>query len=122
MDNPQIKAEFELDTNGQPEAIHYGDQKHYKIKLYINDLPEDTYAVTYKLHESYYDPSREARNIHNKCEENITSYGDYVVQARIRRRSRVDSIARTLSDALETTYEGNANPAIAQAIQDIREN
>jgi transcription initiation factor IIF auxiliary subunit len=115
---PRIRAEFVLDKEKKDPIEVEGN---YRIKLFVEGAPDDTYAVTYKLHESYYDPLREARERPN-FEEEITSYGDYAVRAVIQRMKKSEEISETLSTALRRTYGDNPPPGINSAIQHIRAN
>jgi len=116
---PQICAEFVLDKEGnKPIAV---EGASFRIKLFIDGAPDDTHAVTYKLHESYYDRSREVREA-PRFEEEITSYGDYPVQAVIRRKKQSQVISEKLSAALERGYGKDASQAIRSAIAQIQKN
>jgi hypothetical protein len=119
MSNPNIVAHFILDPDGRPKVIETADQKHYMIKLQIKDAPNDTYAVNYRLHESYPDPLRESHNQAAGFAEDLTSYGDYTLQARIRRQSHVQTVASELSQALARGHADSLNPAIEAALKDI---
>jgi hypothetical protein len=118
---PKLTATFELDDDGEPKKIMQGDLSHYIINVGVDDPPPDTYAVTYKLHPSYYDPIREVRSKDNQFEENLTSYGDFQVQADLRTGKRVEAVAANLSEALQRGYEGKTTPQIAAAISAIKQ-
>ena len=122
MPSPVIKATFELDEMGRPEAIRRGNLKHYRIRLHIENAPDDTYAVTYMLHESYYKPVRESRDRAAGFAEDLTSYGDFTVQAKVRSREGVATIATPLSAALEAGHGAPLPPEIKSALEDIRAN
>ena len=113
-------ATFDLDEAGQPRFIRHGDRKHYGIRLRIAEPPPDTYAVTYLLHETYYDPVRESRDRVSGFAEDLTSYGDFTVQAKIRTRDGVQTVATPLSRALTDGHAPNLTPPIASAIEEIR--
>jgi hypothetical protein len=119
MKTPIIKATFELDEKGRPAAVSSGDLQHYRIKLKVDGAPPDTYAVTYVLDPSYHSPVREVRNSEASFEERLTSYGDYTIQAKIRSRDGITTIAVPLSRALLESYSGESNTAIAEALQNI---
>jgi flavin-binding protein dodecin len=119
MKTPTIKATFELDENGRPAAVSAGKLQHYRIKLQVDGAPPDTYAVTYVLDPSYHSPVREVRNSEASFEERLTSYGDYTVQAKIRSRDGITTIAVPLSKALLKTYSGESNTSIDEALQNI---
>lgn len=121
MNSPKIRAEFQLDEKGKPLAIDRNNLKHYKIRLYMVDVPEDAYAVVYRLDETYYDPTREVRRGAPDFEERITSYGDYVVKAEIRGKKSSDLSAVELSQALRDTYVSSSDEGIRRAILDIEE-
>ena len=117
---PEIKATFELDDHGDPVAIKRGDLNHYRIRLNLENAPEDTYAVTYTLHESYYEPVREARDKANKFEEDLTSYGDFVIQAQVRTREGIITTTVPLSTALAESQDEQITAKIESALLDIR--
>jgi len=117
---PEIKATFELDDHGDPVAIKRGDLNHYRIRLNLENAPEDTYAVTYTLHESYYEPVREARDKANKFEEDLTSYGDFVIQAQVRTREGIITTTVPLSTALAESHDEQITAKIESALLDIR--
>jgi len=117
-----IKATFQLDEQGKPEMIHKKDLKNYRIRLQIEGAPDDTYAVTYVLHETYYEPVRESRDYYTGFPEDLTSYGDYNVQAKIRTKSGILTVASLLSEALKAGHKGEMTPDIETALKDIGEN
>ena len=51
-----IKAEFVLNDKGHPKMYLGGELHHYMIRLRVSDTSYDVTQVTYKLHDSYYDP------------------------------------------------------------------
>jgi hypothetical protein len=118
----KLAARFVLDEEGRPKLTAGGDLKHYWIDLYVEDAPEDTYAVNYQLHESYYDPLRESREPSARFVERLTAYGDYTVQARLRTKTCVEPVCAELSEALARGHRGEASPIIAKALDDIRKN
>jgi|ERR1051326_3061509 restriction endonuclease Mrr len=122
MTNAEIVARFVLDNDERPEFITRGDQKHYKIEIHVANAPLDTYAVTYELHETYYDPIRESRDISNAFSTRITSYGDFRLQARLRTRTRVDAIASQLSSALRRGHLSDLSLDVSRALEDIENN
>jgi len=122
INNPQIVASFVLDEDGKPKEQMLGDCKHYEIQLSVRNTPPGTYAVTYFLHPTYYDSVREVRDRDSNFKEDLTSYGDYEVQAKVRSPECRPLIKRTLYDALADSYAEAANPAIVRALDDIKMN
>lgn len=118
---PKICAKFLLDINNKPKYYVYA-YKHFGIMLFIRNAPKDVHAVTYELHETYVDPVREVSRDVPNFELEITSYGDYEINAKIRQRDYATFISRCLSDALCETYENSSNPDIQNAINYIKEN
>lgn len=118
MRKPQLFAEFRLDEAGAPRYLTYEGLKHFEIILSIQDPPQDTYAVTYVLHETYHDPRRESRDSDTRFSDEITAFGDYTVRAKLRRKQKVDLVATDLSKALERRYleRGGGSQVIAEAI------
>ncbi len=120
MFEPKIAAQFELDDKGTPKAITKGSNKHYNIQLRVLDAPDDTYAVTYNLHKSYYDPAREVLDKASAFKEELTSYGDYTVTAKVRTKQGVVTVATPLSQALEAGHASGMSAAVAHALEDIK--
>jgi hypothetical protein len=121
MAESKIRAEFQVDSNNRPIAISAGNKTHYKIRLFMEGVPEDAYAVTYQLDESYYDPTREVHRQVPDFQEFITSYGDYDIKAQIKRKKDVDFSAEMLSRALRQTYGTNPSEAIQTAIEKLEQ-
>jgi hypothetical protein len=119
---PALVAMFELDDKGRPKFEKRNGLKHYWIKLKVDGAPDDTYAVTYKLHESYYDPLRESRDRQNSFQHQLTSFGDYVVQAKIRAPQGIGSVAEPLKTALKRGHASNLSSPVVDALKDIAEN
>jgi hypothetical protein len=115
-----IVATFELDGKGRPKFTKHDDLKHYCIRLSLDQPPPDAYAVTYILHETYYDPVRESRDRATSFGEDLTSYGDFTVQAKVRTPERVLTLAVPLSTALTNGHHQHLTQPIAGAIDDIR--
>jgi hypothetical protein len=122
MPSPSIKATFQLDDQGRPERLQHAGLNHYRIKLEIEDAPQDTYAVTYLIDESYYEPVRESRDPAQGFPEDLTSFGDYPIQAKIRTKGGVLSVMAELSTALKAGHELHLTPAIETALKDIELN
>jgi len=119
MDKPIIVARFVTDPAGKPTTAQAG---HYNIELSVRGAPEDAYAVTYQLDDSYYDPIRESQAKDRDFVTKITSYGDYQVLATVRSRSGAFVITTDLLGALERGHEDRAAPAIAKALEEVKDN
>jgi hypothetical protein len=112
-----LKASFVLDSNGKPIGRSTGN---YEIKVSVDNAPEDAYATTYRLHDSYYDPIREAYSKEDGFTQDITSYGDYIITARIRTKSSPIEIKESLYNALLKTHGNDTDPVILKALDEIR--
>ena len=121
MSKPIIEAELLFDANGKPEFVQRG-RKHYRINLKTKNAPQDTYAVTYLLDESYQDPVREVRDRDSHFQLQTTSFGDYKVSAQVRRPTGISVVTVGLADALLEKYGDSLEPAVQEALRDIREN
>jgi hypothetical protein len=123
MSQPELEARF---ANADLPSHQAGGVTHYEIELHVRDAPADTYAVTYRLDETYYEPNREARNAKADFAEVITSYGDYQVTADVRTRSGTIRLAGRLSRLLERGHKqelvGAAADRVKHAIAEIRRN
>ena len=120
MNNEKIKAVFVTDDKGEPEYIESGGVKHFKIQLAMEDTPTDAYAVTYELHESYYDAIRENHHRDEGFREELTSYGDYDIQVKVRSRQGTSILRTSLADALQQGHTEGSTPAVAKAIAMIK--
>ena len=76
--------------------------------------------VARSMHETYYDPVRESRDRASGFAEDLTSYGDFTVQAKIRTRDGVETVATPLSRALTSGHAPNLTPPIASALLHFR--
>jgi hypothetical protein len=120
---PKLGAMFVLDANGVPEYETAAGRKHFHIKLFIDDAPANAQRATYVLHRSYFDPVRDVRRDDGKFMEPITSYGDYVVQAKVISPDGPRIVENSLSDALKAYYEqASASPAVQTALNQIENN
>lgn len=116
---PKIAAQFELDDSGQPKAIVRGSTKHYNIRIHLVAPPEDTYAVTYQLDPSYYDPVRESRDKASSFSSDLTSYGDYTISAKVRTKHGVIAVALPLSEALKEGHASSMSRPIQSALEEL---
>jgi hypothetical protein len=120
MNIEKIKAVFVTDAKGEPEYIESGGVKHFKIQLALEDTPADAYAVTYELHDSYYDAIRENHDRDEGFRENLTSYGDYDIQVKVRTRGGPRLLRSSLADALQQGHADGHSQAVEQAIAVIK--
>ena len=119
--NPYLKAEFLL-ADGKPMQLttHNFKNAHYKVRLSIGNLPNTTYSVTYRLHESFYNPVREI--FEGKTDGfplQISTYGDFIVRAEVNSGTGVNAIAKSLTKALRDHYGENCAPSIDKVIQQM---
>ena len=119
---PSLLAHFITNRAGDPVSEDDEGVAHYSIRLSVVDVPPDAYAVTYTLHESYYDPVRESRAKNRDFVEEITSYGDYTVRAEVRTKTRTIPVSTKLSAALARGHGPNITATIRNALNDIRAN
>src|SRR5262249_47847523 len=122
MTRPMLVAKFVLDSNGAPQVSDQNDPPHYRVRLTVKNTPEDSYAVTYELHESYYEPVRESRSRADDFAEEITSFGDYEVRATVRGKHRNQTIVAELSEALTRGHSKEISSTIVKALRDIKGN
>ena len=115
---PEIGAAFVLEEES-PVTLRRR-HVHYKIRLYIRNTPNDTYAVTYILHESFPNSVREVRKPPEFPLE-IFSFGDFTVRAEVRTSSRSYDTECRLSAALRAESD-SSSPAIVQALNEISAN
>lgn len=118
--DPRILARFILDENENPFFKQGKKYKHYKVTIYIQSPPSETFAVTYELHESYSNPAREVFDKKTNFELTLTSYGDYSINAKLREKSYNRFITRGLFEALNDNYKQTNNRHIMQGLMDIK--
>ena len=122
MTGPKIRAAFVTDDRGRPYSSDDGRHTHYRIVLYLENIPEGTQSVTYKLHGTYGDRRREVGRgpgLEGEItffEEEITSYGDFTIKALVQTATGSDLITAPLVEALRETYATDPNPEILTAI------
>ena len=122
VSNVTIRAELVLDDEGRPIVVRPRSGKfgHYKVRLWLEGVPEDAHAVTYVLHDSYRDPVRDVLD-GPSFELDVTTYGDYELTVNVRRRRFTEKFCVRISDALAASHQ-SPTPAVAAAISDIRSN
>jgi hypothetical protein len=116
-----LKAAFELDAAGKPAFVERDGIRHYWIRLSVENAPAEAVSVTYRLHDSYWDPVREVpRSSAADFGERISSFGDFVVQASLSGTTRPLRAAPTeLSQLLGHGYPEPRDRAFEEAISDI---
>ena len=121
MKRPELVARFDLSPSGEVQAIvrPTNKHKHYRLLLSVRGTSNDTYAVTYQLDDSYRDPVRESIDRSNDFQLALTSYGDFVVQAKVRSKSGTLMLARRLSAALSEGHEGSMSGPLKRAFDEL---
>jgi len=119
---PYLKAEFLLENDRPVKLITTKFRHdHFKILLSIGDLPGHAYSVTYRLHESFYNPVRE---VFEKKEFGfplqISTYGEFLVRAEINSPSGVSTVAQSLTAALRERYGDSCPLEIDQVIKQMQ--
>ena len=118
---PDLLAEFELDKEEKPKRFVAGDLNHYNLRLFVRNAPADASSVKYILHPTYIEPIRVVPKGAPEFEEYTTSYGDYDLRGIINRRNGAEQIRTTLTEALRRRYQDELNPAIKQAIEELKQ-
>lgn len=116
-----VLAEFELDDQGKPKRIAAGELNHYKLRLFVKGAPEEVSSVKYILHPTYLEPIRVVPKGVKDFQEFTTSYGDYDLRSVINKRGEAEQLRTTLTDALSRRYRDELNPAIKQAIEELKQ-
>jgi hypothetical protein len=116
----ELKARFIMNEVGKPKYISSDNVRHYAIELFVEGAPKDAIGVTYQLHETYFDPLREAHDASHDFLVEITSYGDYDIVATLRTKPYSTRIKNSLYDALKGTYGETTDQYILMALNDIR--
>jgi hypothetical protein len=124
---PTITARFVRDAHGQPQCvIDATGMRHFSIELGIAGAPDHATRVIYRLHDSYFDPIREARPEatagSTRFAERITSYGDFELSARIETPAGPVFLRESLSKALQKGEASSiAQDVTAEALKLIEE-
>ncbi len=125
---PRLVARFQLDEKGEPRfVVDNTGLKHFEIALDVDDAPEEAVSVTYRLHETYWDPVREvfrgtkgSEGVAGFCEE-ITSYGDFDVEVSVSGSLGVPTLIREpLSAALSRSHQDDPSQSVRRALSEIR--
>lgn len=121
---PRIIAKLETDTEGRPKFVKQGDHKHYKISFEVENPPQDLYAATFELHETYYDPVRTIRPGTNASVVlDTTTYGDFDVKVLLRTKSGEIPLIESVSSALDhARAQMPSGEAVDKAISEIAKN
>ena len=120
MSQATVRAEFIKDDVAGVRYFQNSRHRHYKIRLWVDGAPEDTYAVTYMLDSTYRDPVREVRDDPQFCLD-TTTFGDYDLTVHVRRKRLTEKFQVRLSDALAASYPPEQRtPEVAAAIEEIR--
>lgn len=126
MNKSKLRCEFDLDDQGLPrftegKTLKSGEAlKHYHIKLFLEDAPDDAYSVTYELDPTYYEPVREVfKGEAPDFALKTTTYGDFDVKANVRIKGFKDAVHVDVAEALSETYSDSTTPEIQGAIQEI---
>lgn len=127
---PTLTARFVRDADGKPQCVvDATGMRHFSIELGIAGAPDDATRVIYRLHDSYFDPIREARSDPARgggegarFAERITSFGDYELTARVETPAGPVVLREWLSTALEQGEAGSiAQPDTAMALKLIED-
>jgi len=110
--HPWLNVRLEVDAQGKPEVIRTGKLQHYKVIFEVENAPPDTYAATFELDPTYYDPLRTLQpDDKGGFRLETTTYGDYPLIVRLHRPKTGDlvikeSVARALRRARKTMPAG----------------
>jgi hypothetical protein len=106
--NPRVTATFETDEQGSPAFVESDGRKNYKIAIEVQNAPADTYAATFELDDTYYDPRRTLQvEADGKFRLRTTTYHDFDVVVRLRTKRGemplINNLARALQDSRKQT-------------------
>lgn len=118
--SPTIRVELVLDTEGKPLYIGEGEIKHFRIRVWSENLPGDIYSVKYNLHSSYVNPVRVETEAEKAFQFFTTTYGDYSVSASFMGKTKNYTHSCIVSKALLESHP-QQTPEIQGAIMSIRE-
>jgi hypothetical protein len=116
---PKVSVRLETDDHGSPEIVQENTRRHYKVIMEIEDAPADTYAATFELDSSYYDPVRMVSpDATGKFKLETTTYGDYPLLVRLHRPKDGDVVLKEgMARALRRARDKMpANPQVDEAV------
>jgi hypothetical protein len=128
----ELKARFHL-NNGTPESFIEEDADGTTIPVYRIDLmlkpnvsaPTDPKIrqVSFLLDQSYFDPVRKvSKPTDGQFKEEITSFGDFTLVAKVQADGNTFAESAMLSDLLKKGHETDRTPAIDAALKQIQQN
>lgn len=120
---PRLVARLETDQSGRPAFVKGDDKRHYKLVFEVENAPKDTYAATFELDPTYYDPMRTVSpGDDGQFRLQTTTYGDYDLQVRLRTKTGeiplIDSVSRALQ-RWRSDAGPKSDPAVDEAISYI---
>lgn len=126
-EDPRLTVRLERAPDGTPRVTERDGQRHYAVVFEVENAPPDTYAATFELDPSYYDPVRTVTpDGEGRVRLHITTYGDYPVLVRLSRYKGPsvvlkEMVSRALRRGLEEPSTGTptTGPAITRALEDI---
>jgi hypothetical protein len=122
---PKLTVRLVTDSTGKPEVTQERDRQVYKVVFEVEGAPADTYAATFELDPTYYDPLRTLKpDVDGKFRLETTTYGNYPVVVRLHRAKGGDvtlkeNVARALTQTVEDKVQ---NPAWMDAVSYIARN
>ena len=117
MAKPQLIAHFETTEDGKPKFVMGKSRRNYRVVFEVENAPQDTYAATFELDPTYYDPRRTLLpDREGRFRLALNSYGNYDVKVWLRTKEGEIRIDDNLRGALE-----RSRPSIAGG-QPIDEN
>ena len=118
---PKLSVRLETDDKGEPAVVEKGGLRHYKVVFEVDGAPADTYAATFELDPSYYDPRRTLKpDADGKFRLETTTYGNYPVVVRLHRSGGDLMLKANVAQALTGSVEGSpSTPALQEALSYI---
>jgi hypothetical protein len=123
--DPKITMHLETDAQGNPAVVGGDAKHHYKVVFEVENAPPDTYAATFKLDPSYYDPVRTLQPERDgRFRLETTTFGDFPLIVKLHRANAQDvelteGVARGLKRARGSMP---ANPEVDAALAEIADN
>jgi hypothetical protein len=119
---PKLTVHLETDEQGNPAVVGGDAKRHYKVVFEVENAPPDTYAATFELDSSRYDPVRTLEPERDgRFRLETTTFGDFPLVVRLHRAKAQDvvlkeGVVRGLKRARESMP---ANPEVDAALSDI---
>lgn len=116
----RLTIRLETDERGAPIVTERDGQRSYAVVMEVENPPRDTFAATFELDDSYYDPVRVLTpDPSGRIRLKTFTRGDFPVFVRLSRREGANTVLKeSVSRALrrDATNRAVLDPSVTAAI------